>query len=79
MEDSSTTNFHSLFGSICIDVVVIWVLDVEEFLLESDGGGVILNNWVSSSFIIGWFMVHGAVWGRIVLCIILVLILIKSD
>ena len=39
LEDSSTTNFHSLLGSICIDVAVIWevVLDVEEFLLESDG------------------------------------------
>ena len=39
LKDSSTTNFHSLFGPIFIDVVVIWevILDVEEFLLENDG------------------------------------------
>ena len=37
---------------------------------------LVLENFVSSSFIIGWFMVHGAVLGRIVLCIILGLILI---
>ena len=39
LEDNSTTNLNSLFESICIHVVLIWkvVLDVEEFLLESDG------------------------------------------
>ncbi len=32
LEDSSTTNIHSLSRSICLDVVVVWevVLDVEE-------------------------------------------------
>ena len=39
LKDSSTTNFHSLFGPIYVDMVVIWeiVWDVEEFLLESAG------------------------------------------
>ena len=65
------------FGSICMDVVVVWkvVLDVEEVLLE--GCVLVLESLVRSSFIIGWFMVHGAVLGRIVLCIILRLILIS--
>ena len=41
------------------------------------GGVLVLESLVRSSLIIGWFMVHGAVWGRIVLCIILGLILIS--
>ena len=38
LENSSTTKFHSLFGSICINVV-IWeaILNIEEFLSKSDG------------------------------------------
>ena len=52
--------------------MVIWevVLDVKEFFLESDV--LVLDNLVDSSFIIG----HGAVLGKMVLCIILGLILI---
>ena len=38
---------------------------------------LVLESLVRSSFIIGWFMVHGTVLGRIVLCIILGLILIS--
>ena len=36
---TSTTNFHCLFRPICINMMMIWevILDVKEFILESDG------------------------------------------
>ena len=50
---------------------------LRKFSWKVTGCVLLLESLVRSSFIIGWFMVHGAVLGRIVLCIILGLILIE--
>ena len=50
---------------------------LRKFSWKVIGCVLVLESLVRSSFIIGSFMVNGAVLGRIVLCIILGLILIS--